>query len=60
MIARSSIEMKVSIRSENWEKTKLSVGFGIHQGSALRPYIFALVMDNLSFLEYVVCKCYGT
>jgi hypothetical protein len=36
-----------SVRTSNRDTNDFSINIGLHQGSALIPYLFALVMDEV-------------
>jgi hypothetical protein len=36
-----------SVRTSNGDTNDFSINIGLHQGSALIPYLFALVMDEV-------------
>jgi hypothetical protein len=37
----------ISVRTSNGDTKDFSINIGLHQGSALSPYLFALVMDKV-------------
>jgi hypothetical protein len=37
-----------SVRTSNGDTNNFSINIGLHQGSALIPYLFALVMDEVT------------
>jgi hypothetical protein len=37
-----------SVRTSNRDTNDFSINIGLHQGSALSPYVFALVMDEIT------------
>jgi hypothetical protein len=38
----------ISVRTSDGDTNDFSINIGLHQGSALRPYLFALVMDEVT------------
>jgi hypothetical protein len=51
-----------SVRTSDRDTNNFSINIGVHQGSALSPYLFALVMDGHKRhtrwypLVYALCK----
>ena len=37
-----------SVRTSDWDTDDFPIKIGLHQGSALSPYLFALVMDEVT------------
>ena len=58
-------EAVTSMRTTCGETGKFSVTIGLHHGPTLSPYLFALIMDELTAhskggtLVYVVCRRYN-
>jgi hypothetical protein len=38
-----------SVRTSDRDTNDFSINIGLHQGSALSPYLFALVMDEVTY-----------
>jgi hypothetical protein len=38
----------ISVRTSNGDTNDFPINIGLHQGSALSPYLFALVMDEVT------------
>lgn len=41
-------KVRMSVKSEYEETEDFTVNIGIHQGLAMSPYLFSLVMDKLT------------
>jgi hypothetical protein len=48
----------ISVRTSNGDTNAFSINIGLHQGSALSPYLFALVMDEVTRdIQYGISWC---
>ena len=48
-----------SVRTSDGDTNDFSIRIGLHQGSALSPYLFALVMDEVTRRHPLVYAFYG-
>lgn len=50
------IKVVTSVRTSDVDTDDFPIKIGLHQGSALSPYLFALVMDEDKEISHGVCS----